>query len=887
MVSGIILTGLVIASFIAYKGLALNKTEEAFQPIEMKQEVEEMDGEENEFPIEMDVPIDKVWEFSFYKEISPEGLTDEHVFVLNEEQTKVDVEIALMNQNKTIQISPPKGGYNEGSYYEIHFSNQIGYVDGDLVETPFGMTFTTDREEVEEIVTNNNIITVEQKDILSLSNQEVEISKDAKKDFKVGDILILQTDLEGTAVKVSGIKEDNSSYFLTIEVPEFFELFERININKSYEILKEHITPIEGVTVEELALFEQKTLVAASNSKEKFEYRLPTVSTSVNKKGIEFKLENLDLDTSKAKLLLSGSLTLFKPEVNLDIDTKLLSIKKVEMTNTLKAETDIKVTNLFNEGSLGDDISLKEQVKKLKAMKMKNEEFELKVADIDIPIGGTFISGDIVYTGEINYKGEVEVDVKLVQESKKGIVYKKGRTKLIAENEGEISGLVKGSGKSEFFSGPKLGLRLKAYKIVGVGTETYAGLKISGEAAAGLSTETDGLFTCAKAEAQMIASGSAFVDIINPLNDKRNTLGEWKFPEKVFGEKSLKLGECEKPLSLKVSPVQVELAAGKKKEVKIIQEYLDVLSFTTKEKEYSPKNLAITIKDEDTISVAKNKKNLSIIAKEIPKAEKTLIEIVETKGDLKDKKVTIPVTITDFQEVASRERIKEELKNRVWEGEWYRNTHNNPAVLKISAHKGNTFQFEINAASGGNVGEVKGSATIDDSGIIAIQTTDEAGSGCMVEIHNAPDVLTVIESNESSECLAGAGVFFNGEYEKSKVQEDLVSLLVLDEYSDQLFRSVVGSDYPLFVNTVQFSENITDLDEMDASVWNNWVRGLNGYQNSIIMISLNDGVYAAVIDPERNVINYYANDEEYKNQLPLTIQSWKDDLDLEYEIVFK
>ena len=116
-------------------------------------------------------------------------------------------------------------------------------------------------------------------------------------------------------------------------------------------------------------------------------------------------------------------------------------------------------------------------------------------------------------------------------------------------------------------------------------------------------------------------------------------------------------------------------------------------------------------------------------------------------------------------------KLDEEKKVSGWLGEWTRDTVNSRAVLTISENSGDMIDIEINAMSGWNVGDVKGTAKID--GNIARQITDDIDTGCFVEIEKRDDGLVV---TQLADCLTGLGVHFNGVYEDEAKESNTLPL---------------------------------------------------------------------------------------------------------------
>lgn len=138
----------------------------------------------------------------------------------------------------------------------------------------------------------------------------------------------------------------------------------------------------------------------------------------------------------------------------------------------------------------------------------------------------------------------------------------------------------------------------------------------------------------------------------------------------------------------------------------------------------------------------------------------------------------------------------------------------------------------------------------------------------------------------------GRGVVFSGEYRpgfQPLPELDLIKLGVFsDAQKDQVFRKLVGDDYRLFAESFQFVKHSVDDDGFGAMVRTGFVRGMAGLQEAIIMVTPELQFWAAVADPENNVIKYYTNVPAYKEKMPQTIVEWVQRIndDLSMEVLF-
>ena len=159
----------------------------------------------------------------------------------------------------------------------------------------------------------------------------------------------------------------------------------------------------------------------------------------------------------------------------------------------------------------------------------------------------------------------------------------------------------------------------------------------------------------------------------------------------------------------------------------------------------------------------------------------------------------------------------------------------------------------------------------------------------MLEFKLTGDSAITIEQKKGI-CYAGMGVSYDGQYKNSKIvseekDETLLSLGIFKtEKEDSLFKSLVGSDYSLFVYSTQTTSEEEDLDSLHAKVYYSGVTGLYTIQENIVMIDSLNNIWAAVLHREK--VHYFTNSNEYKMKIPKTIVKWRERF-AEYPIIYK
>jgi hypothetical protein len=210
--------------------------------------------------------------------------------------------------------------------------------------------------------------------------------------------------------------------------------------------------------------------------------------------------------------------------------------------------------------------------------------------------------------------------------------------------------------------------------------------------------------------------------------------------------------------------------------------------------------------------------------------------------------------------------------NALWSGEWKRMDTGrfSSATLVIFNELDSSFDFQIDAFNGANMGFINGTATYD--GKSAYYQNNSTGEKVTFTMEGK---IIELSANYTANGNAGAGVTYDGKYTKGDLPEDtLLSMgYVSDEAQDNAFKAMVGKDYDLFLNTANIHEDGEDMDNLDATVTMWWVHGFGGSNESIVMYLPDGKLCAAVIDADHQSINVYTN-ASYITEVPETIKAW-------------
>lgn len=215
--------------------------------------------------------------------------------------------------------------------------------------------------------------------------------------------------------------------------------------------------------------------------------------------------------------------------------------------------------------------------------------------------------------------------------------------------------------------------------------------------------------------------------------------------------------------------------------------------------------------------------------------------------------------------------------SKSWLGKWERRRWQNDASLEITNIKRDSIEFSLFASSGGHTGELEGIAIVNGN-FAVFQNKDESDT-CLIQFKLIGDSIIAIDQKQGF-CFAGMAVTYDGDYKNSKnlpeaeITENLTSLGIFEtEKEDSIFKALVGNSYSLFINSTQLTSEDEDLDSLNATVRSSGVRGLFTFMENIIMTDPLNNIWAAVIDD--NKIYYFTNNKRYKDQLPKTIDNWR------------
>jgi hypothetical protein len=124
-----------------YKVSAINSEGEGAPSVEASGKTLEETWQE--WPSKIDVPIDKTWTIEFNYQLDPNSITTENIYVLNENDVKIEVEVAVNGgQGKSVLVKAPAEGYMIGGTYTLYITKGVKSEAGKIIINPVRMNFT-------------------------------------------------------------------------------------------------------------------------------------------------------------------------------------------------------------------------------------------------------------------------------------------------------------------------------------------------------------------------------------------------------------------------------------------------------------------------------------------------------------------------------------------------------------------------------------------------------------------------------------------------------------------------------------------------------------------------------------------------------------------------
>lgn len=201
------------------------------------------------------------------------------------------------------------------------------------------------------------------------------------------------------------------------------------------------------------------------------------------------------------------------------------------------------------------------------------------------------------------------------------------------------------------------------------------------------------------------------------------------------------------------------------------------------------------------------------------------------------------------------------------------------SLLEIKNLDAAGFDFIISAAYGINDGGIEGRANI--SGRVGtyteiINNADKTECKLVFTFTTTDQVLVEDIGNECASSHAGVNVSFNGDYAKDfKIKEKKLDQSFFKTPADlESFKSTVDKDMVLFDDIADAGSSPEEPDG-NAGYYQTTFRipGLYTIMEAIIVVEPDSNISAAIIDD--GVVRFYTNIPKYKNTLPESVESWR------------
>jgi len=863
--------------------------------------------EKDVVPSEQGVALDKTWEYTFSNTLNPSTVTTSTVRVKDKDGNNIDVKPSVSASGTSLYIAPPTQGYKKGTTYTLEMTKGIRYTNGESVSKPYNMTFKTIRDEIETAKLSDKLIYVKKDDISSLSSEEITVNSSVKKDLKAGDILIIPSkeNKDGRAIKALSVKEESGSYIIKFGTPYFEELYDSIDMYKTYPIEAKYMTfepNVKGITIEPIAVSENETMIAAtqtgngtdSEDKPKDEFKTPLLSNASisTKNGFSVELNGAELKHGDNTLILDGSFHSLNPKA-------LLDVKKTDKGEPIDILFAIQ-SRLENEYGITVKTEKGSKFKRVEDLNKAvdeafNEKFKLGVFRIPTSVPSVYLSGSINLAFEVSATGEVKAMLSYELTDTKGIARnKEGKYQPYSKPSPKFDGSFKGNGRASFKTGATLEGGVYSFLVLGAGVETFAGVKADVDVA-GASNKEEEDYLCWSAKGGPIIETKFYVEAMKmtEIANGPQRLYEYPLSEEDFG---IKLppsfeGNCDAFQRLSSSHKELRLKAGEKVDADILGTYINFLSLKESEKVLDNFSKAKVYFSKDGVATAKklNKHVFVTASKQPTSATANLIieygEKSSALGKTKNSKLVIPVKITDYDEVQEALKIKKEKQRKKDEakkksqqalgGTWSRNMQGYTGSLKISNTTADTFDFALDVASGGHVGEIDGTADI--SGDTATFKESEFNSGCVLTFQLNGDSIDIDEGNGCEE-FHGMATSFEGTYDKGEAnmpEQSLSALNIVTPDEDSDIKALLGSDYPIMVENMIHAREGEDLDGFGGKVIFGGAPGLYTIQEGAIIIDAHGALCVAVLVNQGEELHFYTQNEMFKDTLPQTIEAWR------------
>ena len=627
-VIGAVAAALILAAgsyfLIFYSG---NEPDEELRTRYEAKETEEVEVS-SYIPHKYGVPEDYSAELNLKKLIKAD--VKKTIKVLDEKENEVDVNVELDDEEKTLQINA-HDTYEKGKTYTVISSEPLVLADGTEFDRGEQLRFTIDRDEIEEVVLNPEVIKVEKDELESLNEKTLKIKKQADL-IKASDILIVYPEEaeDGLAVKVSKVETKGRSHVIEYEKPYFEELFDELELYKDRVVNKEQVIPTKGVQVSSDT---QSVGVQVASAKNFFE---TDKKPEVNSSALVFEVDKeIELENGLARL--TGKINL--------VDPRIIAF----LTQTATTESAIVFKSQHHA-----DLKIQSDLSKQKKSNKQAEKTKLELGVIELPLESPYlkIKGHVYLELQIDGQGEIDSEITFDMKNERALIYQEEQEKLefIQEIDSETKSEWTGEGQEDFQINMGHSAFLTAFGLISTGIDSSAGVEGEAQARAG-SDKRIGDYACYQYEQTSHAHDRLLLG--NLTLDKEYLLTNIKKPQ------TMSKDTCQQLTEFIIEPEEINLASNEEVKVDAKFEYMDLLTLKAYEKTLGElkESIKYELADEGVVDIHIKDDQFIVKAKERPTKEKTKLII---KGD---EDLTLPIVINNYAEVEEQIKKEQELSD--------------------------------------------------------------------------------------------------------------------------------------------------------------------------------------------------------------------------------
>jgi len=189
-----------------------------------------------------DVPTNKIWTIKLNQALDVRANIEEFVYVIDEQNNKVDTDIAYSKDQKELYVQPPVEGYKTNTNYILVIDESLKSTKGKKIKGNIYQKFTTSDKQVgledftarsdskNEVILKDEVNTVNKQDVKLINENTLELTGD----YKVGDILALPANEVypfGYFKKITSIKSNGEKITAKVIDPNIEEVVDKMDIS--------------------------------------------------------------------------------------------------------------------------------------------------------------------------------------------------------------------------------------------------------------------------------------------------------------------------------------------------------------------------------------------------------------------------------------------------------------------------------------------------------------------------------------------------------------------------------------------------------------------------------------------------------------------------------